>query len=136
LPGYSGPVPPGGWHQQPTGAAGARPAGEGNTVAIVALILGVLGILITLVTVGILGIVGVLLGIPAIVLGVMGRRRVKSGQTAQLGGVATGGLVTGIVAVVLGLLAIVLFAIGIALLSSTPDFQEEIERQQRQLQEP
>ncbi|MDQ4072546.1 MAG: hypothetical protein M3088_06710, partial [Actinomycetota bacterium] len=59
-----------------------------------------------------------------------------SGQTAQHRGLATGGLVTGIIAVVLGVLAIALFAIGIAFLSSNPDLQEQIERQQRQLEQP
>jgi len=98
----------------------------------VSLVLGILGILTTLVTLGILGIVGVLFGIPAIVLGVMGRRRVKSGRTVQHGGLATGGLITGIVAVVLGALAIALFAIGLAFLSNNPDLQREIDRQQQQ----
>jgi len=99
----------------------------------VALVLGILGILGAFVTVGVLG---VLLGIPAIVLGVMGRRKVKRGRTMQHGGLAMGGLVTGIISTVLGVILIALLVVGIAFLSSNPGFQEDIERQQRELQEP
>ncbi len=112
----------------------ARPTGdEGNTPAIVALVLGIAGIIGALPTFGVLG---VLLGIAAIVLGVKGRRKVSQGRTAQHRGVATGGLVTGIIATLVGVVILALLAIGIALLSSSPDFQREFERQQRQLQEP
>ena len=79
---------------------------------------------------------GVLLGIPAIVLGVKGRRKVSQGRTRQHRGLATGGLVTGIIATVLGVIILALLVIGIAFLSSSTDIQREIERQQRQLQEP
>lgn len=129
--GYSGPVPPGGWQEQ-----GSRPpgsAGEGNTPAIAALVLGIVGIIGAFLTVGVLGVV---LGIAAIVLGVKGRRKVSQGRTTEHRGIATGGLVTGIIATILGLIIIVFLAIGIALLSSSGDLQREIERQQRQLQEP
>jgi uncharacterized membrane protein len=98
----------------------------------VALVLGILGILGGLVTVGVLGL---LLGIPAIVLGVVGRRKVKQGRTIQHGGLAIGGLVTGIISTVLGTIFVVLLVIGIVFLSSNSGFQEEIERQQRELQE-
>jgi uncharacterized membrane protein len=98
----------------------------------VALVLGILGILGGLVTVGVLGL---LLGIPAIVLGVVGRRKVKQGRTIQHGGLAMGGLVTGIISTVLGTIFVVLLVIGIVFLSSNSGFQEEIERQQRELQE-
>ncbi len=124
-------MPPGGWQQQvghPTGSAG-----EGNTPAIVALVLGIVGILGAIPTAGVLG---VLLGIAAIVLGVKGRRRVSRGRTRQHGGIAMGGLITGIIATVIGAVILALLVIGIAFLSSSPDIQREIERQQRQLQEP
>jgi uncharacterized membrane protein len=98
----------------------------------VALVLGILGILGGLVTVGVLGL---LLGIPAIVLGVVGRRKVKQGRTIQHGGLAIGGLVTGIISTVLGTIFVVLLVIGIVFLSSNSGFQEEIERQQKELQE-
>jgi uncharacterized membrane protein len=98
----------------------------------VALVLGILGILGGLVTVGVLGL---LLGIPAIVLGVVGRRKVKQGRTIQHGGLAMGGLVTGIISTVLGTIFVVLLVIGIVFLSSNSGFQEEIERQQKELQE-
>ncbi len=124
-------MPPGGWQQQvgrPTGSAD-----EGNTPAIVALVLGIVGILGAFFTFGVLG---VLLGIAAIVLGVKGRRRVSRGQTREHGGLAMGGLVTGIIATVLGVVILAIVVIGIAFLSSSTDIQREIERQQRQLQEP
>ncbi len=117
MPEYSGPVPPGGW-QQPT----ERPsglAGEGNTEAILALVLGIAGIVGALFTVGVLG---VLLGIPAIVLGVLGRRKVTQGRTMQYRGLATGGLVSGILAILTGVIIIALVAIGIAFLTSGVDF--------------
>ena len=110
---YSGPVPPGGW-QQPT----PRPAGlaaEGNTEAILALVLGIAGVIGALFTFGVLG---VLLGVPAIVLGVLGRRKVTQGRTMQYGGLATGGLVTGIIAILTGVVIIALVALGIAFLTS------------------
>ena len=124
-------MPPGGWQQQVTYPPGS--ADEGNTPAIVALVLGILGILGAFVTFGVLG---VLLGVAAIVLGVNGRRRVSQGRTSQHGGIATGGLVTGILATLIGVVILALLIIGIAFLSSTGgDFQREIERRQRQLQE-
>jgi hypothetical protein len=122
-------VPPGGWQQPP--GAGAR-VGEGNTEAIVALILGIVGIIAAFLTVGVLGVI---LGIAAIVFGVMGRRKVDQGRTTQHRGVATGGLVTGIIATLIGLIILALLVIGIAFLSSNPDFQQQLERQQRQLQQ-
>ncbi|HEV2772617.1 MAG TPA: DUF4190 domain-containing protein [Thermoleophilaceae bacterium] len=124
-------MPPGGWQQQvahPTGSLD-----EGNTPAIVALVLGILGILGAFFTFGVLG---VLLGVAAIVLGVTGRRKVTRGRTRQYGGIAMGGLVTGIIATVLGVVILALLIIGIAFLSSNTDFQREIERQQRQLERP
>ena len=98
-----------------------------------ALVLGILGILGGLVTFGVLGL---LLGIPAIVLGVMGRRKVKQGRTMQHGGLAMGGFVTGIISTVLGVIFVALLIVGIAFLSSSSGgIQEEFERQQRELQQ-
>ncbi len=99
----------------------------------VALVLGIVGIIGAFVTFGVLGVI---LGIPAIVLGVKGRRKVSQGHTLQHRGIATGGLVTGIIATVLGVAILALLVIGIAFLSSNPDFQREIDRQQKQLQQP
>jgi len=95
------------------------PRGAGaptNVPAIVALVLGIVGILTTLVSIGFLGWLGFLLGIPAIILGVLGRRKVDRGETTQARGVASGGFWTGIAAVVLGLLGTAAWAllIGIA----------------------
>jgi uncharacterized membrane protein len=76
-------------------------------------------------------------GIAAIVLGVMGRRKVARGETTQHRGIATGGLVTGIISTVLGLVVLIAFIVGIAFLSSnSSEFQQELERQQDQLQAP
>ncbi|MEJ7718770.1 MAG: hypothetical protein WKF31_12690 [Thermoleophilaceae bacterium] len=57
-------------------------------MAIVALVLGIVGIVTALFTAGVLGI---LLGIVAIILGVLGRRKVSSGRSREHGGLALGG---------------------------------------------
>jgi len=98
------------------------PRGAGapaNVPAIVALVLGIVGILMTIVSIGFLGWLGFLVGIPAIILGVIGRRKVDRGETTQARGVATAGLWTGIAAVVLGLLLTALYVVGFALLSAS-----------------
>jgi hypothetical protein len=102
---------------------------EGNTAAIVALVLGVIGLLAAVPTVGVLGVI---LGIVAIVLGVKGRRDVDRGQTRQHRGLATGGLVAGIIATVLGVLILAAVIAGISFLASNSDVQREIDRQEQQ----
>ena len=91
-----------------------------------------MGILAAFFTVGILGII---LGIAAIVLGVKGRRKVDRGLTMQHRGLATGGVVTGIISTLLGLLILALLAIGLALIDGSSDIEQELERQQRQLEQ-
>lgn len=82
------------------------------------------------------GVLGVLLGIPAIVLGVVGRRRVSRGQTMQHRGIATGGLVTGIVSTALGVILLVVTILLVGALFSNPDLQELQERLDRQTEQP
>ena len=103
--------------------------GEGNGVAIAALVVGLLAILGAFLTAGVLGII---LGIVAIILGVQGRRKVASGRTHQHRGLATGGLVTGIIGLLLGLLFVILIAVGVSLLSNSPELQQEIEKIEQQ----
>ncbi len=117
--------------QGPGPSAPPAPApthGEGNAAAVVALVLGIVGILGAFVSVGLLGVI---LGVAAIIFGVRGRRKVDAGRTTQRRGLATGGLVTGIVATVLGVLIIALVVVGISVLSDNPELQREIERRQQ-----
>ena len=106
---------------------------EGNTAAIVALVLGIIGVLAAVPTVGVLGVI---LGIVAIVLGIKGRRDVDRGQTRQHRGLATGGLVAGIISTVLGVLVVAAVIVGISFLASNPDVPREIERQKQQQRQP
>ena len=69
-----------------------------------ALVLG----LLSLPAVLLLGIGGAILGIPAVILGVMGRNRAKRGE-ANNAGVATSGVVLGALGIVLGIVAIIAF---------------------------
>lgn len=92
----------------------APAAGSGsNPMAIVALVLGILSIPVSC----FYGF-GIILGVAAIVLGVIAGRKAKAGQAGQ-GGLAKAGLITGIVGIVIGVVVLVLFAIGISFLNST-----------------
>jgi hypothetical protein len=93
----------------------ARPPRNGLGVA--ALILGILALLAA---VSILG--GILLGLVAIILGVLGWRRAKRGEATN-GGLAVVGLVTGSLAV---LISAGLLALGVSVLQSPVgrDYQE------------
>jgi Domain of unknown function (DUF4190) len=74
-----------------------------------ALILGILGLLFF----------GPLTGVPAIFLGVSGRRKAAAG-TANNGGMALAGLILGIVATVLTFLALaILLVVGLGAVSNT-----------------
>ena len=123
-PGQSGQPEPGQWHpgqsepgQQPYGQApyGQQPYGSGhgsrNGFGIAALVLGILALLTGLF------VIGGLLGIAAIVLGVLGRGRAKRGQATN-GGMALAGIILG----VLGLLLSVLVVVGAASLFNSEQF--------------
>lgn len=76
---------------------------------------------------------GLVMGIVAIVLGVLARKKVKLGQAGQ-GGLALGGIITGIVGVVLGaiFLAMVVFAFGMfgSAISDCATISDPIQQQQ------
>jgi hypothetical protein len=96
--GYGGPPP--------YGMPGAAPR---NGFGIAALVLGILAVLGSITVVG-----GVLFGLLAIVFGALGRGRAKRGE-ANNGGLATTGLVLGIIGV---LLSAALIAVGVSLFNS------------------
>ena len=111
-------APPPGDDQRPLqpagadGAPGAAEAADGrNTGAIVALVFGLVGTVCALLGAGLLGAIA---GVTAIVLGAEGRRKVDAGRTTRNRGVATAGLVTGIIAAVLGVLMMLLAAAEIS----------------------
>lgn len=87
-PQYGAPVP------------GASPGGT-NKKAIWSLVLGILGLVCC----------GIFTGIPAIILGSMARKETAAGGQ-QGGGMATAGLVLGIVACVWGVISLILAATG------------------------
>ncbi len=125
------------WEAPYAGApAGHGPAGDpGNGVAVAALALGLAG-LIGFLTTFLLGV----LAIPAIVLGVMGRRRVARGETSRHRGLATAGVVLGVITTVLFVLVVALVILGLGVLLSgeadqqldqlLPQLREQIEQQQ------
>ena len=90
---------------QPYGAQGGR---RRNGLGIAAVVLGVLALLTGLF------LIGGLLGLVAIVLGFLGRGRVKRGE-ADNGGMALAGIVLGVLGIVLAGLAL---AAGLSLLNS------------------
>lgn len=98
---YSQPLPP-----PPGGAPYGAPPGSArkNGLGTAALVLGVLALLASWTVV-----LGFLLGIPAVVLGALGRGRAKRGE-ADNGGVAVAGLVLGLVSLVIA--AVLAFAVG------------------------
>jgi hypothetical protein len=98
-PGSGGQYPPPGGYD---GGYGQPPVSPKNGVGIAALILGILSIL-AFWTFGF----GIFLGIIAVVLGVLGRGRVKR-REATNGGVATTGLVLGVLGIIGGAVFIAL----------------------------
>jgi hypothetical protein len=101
-PGYGQP----GYGQQPYGTAGV---GQRNGLGIAALICGILAVVTFWTVIG-----GIGFGIAAIVLGALGRGRVKRNE-ANNGGMALAGLILGAVGIVL-LAGIV--ALGLSVLNS------------------
>lgn len=108
-PGYG---QPGGYGQQygePQPGFGTPPAPKRNGLGTAALVLGVLALLSSITVVG-----GIVLGLLAIVFGIIGRGRASRGE-ADNGGMAVAGLVLG----ALGLLAAgALVAFGVSLYNS------------------
>ena len=92
-------------------SAPARPAGAGFAIA--ALVLGILAVLSCWTVLG-----GILLGLAAIVLGIVGWRRARSGA-ATGGGMAVTGVVLGTIGLIL---SVILIAVGVSLFNSS-DFK-------------
>ena len=99
--GGSGPNPPG-WGDP------AQPAKPRNGMGTAALVFGILALLLCW-----LPAVGLLLGVVAIIFGVVGRGRVKR-MAATNRGAATTGLVLGVLTLVVNLIISVLFFLGLA----------------------
>ncbi|MDT9683821.1 DUF4190 domain-containing protein [Streptomyces sp. TRM76323] len=95
--GYGYPAPAGYPGSYGTyGGAGAWGPGPANGLGIASMVIGI----VSLVTCFLYGL-GVVLGILALVFGIIGRKRVQRGE-ANNGGMATAGIVTGAVGIVLG----------------------------------
>jgi heme/copper-type cytochrome/quinol oxidase subunit 2 len=95
----SSPVPADGpaygqQYGQPYGPGGHAPA---NGLGTAALVLGIVGLLLFWTVIG-----GIVLGILALIFGIIGRGRAKRGEATN-GGVATAGLVLGAVAIVVSI---------------------------------
>jgi len=88
-----------------------QPAPATSQKAVWALVLGIISLLGCFC----FYIGGFALGIPAVVLGLMARKEIRASQGYQTGGgMATAGLVTGIVGIVLNVLVLALFIAAIA----------------------
>ena len=106
---YGSPAPgaAGGWGSDEYGAPPAQ--AKRNGLGIAALVVGILAIIGILTVWG-----GLILGVIAVVLGVLGRGRAKRGE-ADNGGMALAGIILGAVAVAISGL---LLAVGVAFLNS------------------
>lgn len=92
-----------------------------NSLAIAALVCGIVALLLSWIP--LINLLAVVLGIAAIVTGVMGVRRANLPGHGQKG-LAVGGLVTGGIALLLS----VLILIGLVGLFSDPEFREPLDR--------
>jgi hypothetical protein len=90
-PGYP-PAPP-----QPYAGYGPPAAAPRNGLGVAALVVAILGLVSSFSVAG-----GVILGIVAVVLGFVGRARVKKGE-ANNGGIALAGIILGVLGIVIGL---------------------------------
>jgi hypothetical protein len=101
----------------PGSAPGYDPAGYGqqqpvvrrNGLGVAALVLGILALLTSITLVG-----GIVLGLAAVVLGVLGRGRVQR-READNGGVATAGIVLGVLGIVV---SAAIIALGVSIFNS------------------
>lgn len=96
---YASPTPAGGW-------SGAPPAQPRNGLGVAALVLGILAIVTCFTAVG-----GVLLGVLAVIFGVVGVRRAGRGAATNRG-VALAGTITGALGLILGAVFVVLFVVA------------------------
>lgn len=100
---YPGSYPP---PPMPYGDYPGVPATPRNGLGIAALVVGVIGLLGSISVVG-----GVVLGIAAVIMGLVARGRARRGESTN-GGVALGGVVVGVLAIIAGL-AFVAFWVGL-----------------------
>lgn len=100
--GWPNPYSPGGYGApaQPYPGVMPRPTGRGNGLGIASLAVGFVAVVAVVTIFG-----GAILGIAAVVMGVVARWRVKRGEATD-GGVAVVGIVLGIVAIALSVFAI------------------------------
>lgn len=114
------PIPPAPTRRRPPPAAEPEPAGgggvqldAGNWPALTAIVLGPLSLLLLLAGGGVLFYAALPVGIAAIALGSVGKRRADAG--AGMRGVAVAGQVFGVIGTILAAIAIlVLIAVGVA----------------------
>jgi amino acid transporter len=99
MTGYPGGYPPP--PQQPYyGGYQPQPTGPKNGLGIAALVIAILGLVFCWTVIG-----GVVLGVVAVIIGILGRGRAKRGQATN-GGVAIAGVVLGVLAVIVSLVFI------------------------------
>jgi amino acid transporter len=102
-PGNYPPPPPGSYPPpppQPYAGYLPPPTAPRNGLGIAALVLAIVGLVLCWTVAG-----GVILGLVAVILGIVGRGRVKRGEATN-GGVAIAGIVLGVLAIVLALVFI------------------------------
>ena len=116
LPSYgSTPPPPAGSYPPPPGGQYPAPGGYGgppqqNKKALWSMILGIVGIVCC----------GFFTGIPALILGNQAKGEIRRSGGQQTGeGMATAGVVLGIISIVLGVISVILFATGALDFSTT-----------------
>jgi heme/copper-type cytochrome/quinol oxidase subunit 2 len=102
MTGYPGGYPPPpqqpyGGYQPPYGGYQPPPTGPKNGLGIAALVIAILGLVFCWTVIG-----GVVLGVVAVIIGIVGRGRAKRGQATN-GGVAIAGAVLGLLAVIVSL---------------------------------
>lgn len=99
-PGTYPPAPP-----QPYSGYAAPPATPKNGMGTTALVLGVIGLVTSWL------IVGIVFGLIAVILGFVGRGRVKRGEATN-GGVALAGIVLGFLAIIIGVVCTVFYVMA------------------------
>ena len=103
------PPPPnqGGNYPPPPGGGGYGQPPQTNQKALWSMILGILGLICC----------GFLTGIPALILGNLAKKEISASGGMQTGeGMATAGVILGIIAIALGVLVVILYAAGVAML--------------------
>ena len=91
----------------------------GNGIAVAAMVCGIVGAIFGVIP--ITGVIALALGLVALVLGIMGRRRVKREPAVGRKGSATAGIVLGVIAITLGIIGIAIVNDAANDLSSTAD---------------